>query len=119
MRTRSSAARLSRRVRIEVDGVAEDRSVLVEAWAHQGSPKSAQKMKVMNDAFKLIAASRLFEPAIPRLILLFADEDAARPFQSNSWRASALAALGIEVVVAELPADVRDSIVAAQRRQFR
>jgi hypothetical protein len=41
---------------VEIDGVSAERSVLCEAWAHQGVPKSAQKAKVMTDALKLIFA---------------------------------------------------------------
>jgi MarR family len=39
--------------RVEVDGADADRSVLIECWAHQGPPKSAQRHKVLADAFKL------------------------------------------------------------------
>jgi hypothetical protein len=39
--------------RVEVDGATADRTVLVECWAHQGKPKSAQRHKVLADAFKL------------------------------------------------------------------
>jgi hypothetical protein len=39
--------------RVEVDGADADQSILVECWAHQGPPKSAQRHKVLADAFKL------------------------------------------------------------------
>jgi hypothetical protein len=39
--------------RVEVDGADASRTVLAECWAHQGPPKSAQKHKVLADAFKL------------------------------------------------------------------
>jgi hypothetical protein len=103
---------------LEIDGVSDDLQVLVEAWAHQGPPKAAQKAKVTNDAFKLLAARRLLEEEA-RLIVLFADEAAARPFIAGTWRAVALQEAGIEVLVAELPDQVRDLIRAAQARQYR
>ncbi|MBE8519458.1 hypothetical protein ILP97_18435 [Amycolatopsis sp. H6(2020)] len=105
--------------RVEVDGVDDARTVLVEAWAHQGPPKAAQKHKVLADAFKLSwIASTL--PVRPKLILSFSDEAAAKPFQAGrSWAAAALRDQGIEVFVAELPEDVRVGIVEAQRRQYR
>lgn len=102
----------------EIDGVSDRPPVLVEAWAHQGQPKSAQKSKVTSDAFKLLAAKRLMDGEA-RLVLLFADEEAARPFTGGTWRAAALREAGIEVVVAELPGQVRDAIRAAQVRQYR
>jgi hypothetical protein len=39
--------------RDEVDGADASRTALVECWAHQGPPKSAQRHKVLGDAFKL------------------------------------------------------------------
>ncbi|WP_284747741.1 hypothetical protein [Amycolatopsis sp. RTGN1] len=105
--------------RVEVDGADDNRSLLVEAWAHQGPPKVAQKHKVLADAFKLAwIASTL--PMRPRLILCFSDEAAAKPFQTGrSWAAAALRDQHIEVFVAELPEQVRADILAAQRRQYR
>jgi hypothetical protein len=103
---------------LEIDGVCDEPTVLVEAWAHQGPPKAAQKAKVTNDPFKLLVARRLLDGEA-RLILLFADEDAARLFVTGTWRAAALREAGIEVVVAELPNHVRDLIRAAQARQYR
>ncbi|RSD16295.1 hypothetical protein [Amycolatopsis eburnea] len=106
-------------VRVEIDGVDDACTVLVEAWAHQGPPKSAQRHKVLADAFKLSwFASTL--PVRPRLILCFSDEAAAKPFRSGrAWAAAALRDQRIEVFVAELPEQVRADILEAQRRQYR
>jgi hypothetical protein len=105
----------------EIDGVCSDPPTLVEAWAHQGAPKAAQKHKVMADAAKLTWAAAAFYPHGARKILLFSDPVAAAPWQpsSRSWMAVALVHFGIEVRVVELPALVRDAVVAAQLRQFR
>ncbi len=104
--------------RVELDGASADRSILVEAWAHQGAPRGGQYHKIMSDAFKLLAVDRHMDEN-PRLILLFADPDAAKPFQSGAWRAEAIAQAGIEIYVAELPEDVRQGIRDAQGRQHR
>lgn len=103
---------------LEIDGACESPSVLCEAWARQGRPKSAQKNKVLADAFKLLHAAQLV-PGPARLILVFGDGEAAAHFLGRSWMAQALKARGIEIHVVDLPADVRASIQAAQRRQFR
>ncbi len=59
-------------VRVELDGGDEDLTVLVEAWAHQGPPKPAQRNKVLADALKLVwVASTL--PRRPRLVLCLSD----------------------------------------------
>lgn len=102
----------------DFDGWSADPPTLVEAWAHQGPPKSAQKLKVMTDALKLVWGQRTFVPGA-RLILLLGDEAAASHFRGGSWMASALRSFGVEIVVVDLPPIVRERIRAAQVRQFR
>jgi hypothetical protein len=104
--------------RVEIDGVAQDHSILVEAWAHQGPPKRAQAMKVINDAFQLSFTAETMA-GTSRLILLFSDPDAARPFQGNRWFAQAIRARGVESRVVTLPVDLQLRVRAAEARQFR
>jgi len=103
---------------LELDAYCRTPLIVCEAWAHQGPPKSAQKMKVMNDAMKLVAARRVVGEEA-RAILLFADEAAAARFSRRTWHATALQEARIEVMIAELSGEVRDGIRAAQIRQFR
>lgn len=104
-------------VRVELDAASEDLSVLVEVWAHQGPVKSAQRSKVLTDAFKLAFAGRELG-GTRRLILLLSDEEAARKF-AGGWPAAALRQSGIEIVVVELDAATRQRVRAAQARQYR
>lgn len=106
--------------RVEIDGADTDRSVLVECWAHQGPPKSAQKHKVLADALKLTWIASTLYPR-PRLFLCLSDPLAAAPFRpgAKSWSARALADLAITVELVELPAATRSAILQAQARQFR
>jgi hypothetical protein len=104
--------------RLEVDAVNEEVGVYCEAWAHQGPPKSAQRTKVITDAFKLAFLARL-RGGNPRLVLLFSDAAAAKPFLGKSWYAEAIRTLGIAIEVIELPAAVREGLVQAQKRQYR
>jgi hypothetical protein len=104
--------------RLEIDGVSDSPRAFCEAWAHQGSPKSAQKNKVMADALKMIYATKLTNEAA-RKILLFGDEQAALFFKGKSWMAQALRHFGIEVVVGQLPEQTKELIRRAQERQFR
>ncbi len=103
---------------IQVDGASSDLSILVEAWAHQGAPRGAQSNKVLGDATKLWLAARPVEGR-NRLILVLADELAARPFTGRSWRAAANAEMGDENLVAPLDGEMRRQIRSAQTRQFR
>jgi hypothetical protein len=106
-------------VRVEIDGADEQLSILVEAWAHQGPPRVAQKHKVLADALKLLHVAATL-PVAPRLVLCLSDPEAAHHFTTaRSWAAHALRAFAIDVVVVELPAKVKAAVLAAQNRQFR
>jgi hypothetical protein len=108
--------------RVEVDGADADAShtVLAECWAHQGPPKSAQRHKVLADAFKLAWIATIIYPR-PQLILCMSDPLAAAPFLpgTRSWAARALQDLDIVVSVVSLPDDLRQRLQEAQRRQYR
>jgi hypothetical protein len=105
-----------------VDGVSHDPAILVETWAHQGPPKTAQKHKVLSDALKLTfvaAALGAQHRRVYRKMLCFSDEQAAAPFRRSSWQAGALAHHGIEIAVVELGPEWRQRIGEAQKRQAR
>lgn len=104
--------------RLELDAFCMEPLVICEAWAHQGPPKSAQKYKVMNDAIKLLTARRVLGEHA-RAVLLFADDEAASHFRRQTWQATALSEGRIEVMVANLPDELRAEIRAAQTRQYR
>lgn len=103
---------------MELDAFSEDPPVLGEIWAHIGSPKSAQKNKVMKDAIRLLFADKILE-CESRRILLFACPEAAKPFKENTWMAQCLSELGIEVKIIEPPPEIREMIREAQERQYR
>lgn len=100
---------------VEVDGAEPDESVLVEIFARHGALKGGQQKKVSQDALKLITLSRSRPSA--RLILAFADHQAARYATRGTWVSQALATWGVEVLVIELDQAVRDDIRDAQVRQ--
>ena len=103
---------------IELDGFCESPLVLCEAWAHIGPPKSAQKNKVMADAFKLLFVNALVKGDGKR-ILLFGDSEAATHFQGKSWMAQCLDRHNIVVEVIELPPRFKTKVLRAQERQYR
>lgn len=104
--------------RLELDAFCKAPLVICEAWAHQGTPKPAQKNKIMNDAMKLRTA-RCVVGEHARAVLLFADDEAASHFRRKTWQATALSESRIEVIVAKLPDELREDIRAAQTRQYR
>jgi hypothetical protein len=101
---------------VDVNGVAPDESVLVEVSAHQGPPKGGQRHKIAADLLKLITLAQGRDPK-PRLILAFADHQAAAWSTGKSWLAASLAAWQVEVIVVDLAEEVRAGIRAAQTRQ--
>lgn len=104
---------------VEADGVSSEPPVLVEAWAHQGPPKSAQRNKVLADALKLVHVSAALGGR-HRKILCFSDEAAAKPFLSRkAWYAGALRTLDVQVHLVDLPPEWRQRILEAQKRQYR
>lgn len=92
--------------------------VLVEVWAYQGQPKSAQRNKVLSDALKLQFVGDVLDGDY-RLVLCLTDAAAAAPFVGRSWFADALQHAGIDVEVVAIPDDLKASIRAAQSRQYR
>jgi hypothetical protein len=102
--------------RLEVDGASDDPPVLCEAWAHQGPIKAGGKTKVATDALKLLFAARQLSKRA-RLVLAFADQQAAMYFQGSSWLGQVIRGEGIEIFVVELSIDIRARIRRAQALQ--
>lgn len=101
---------------VQVDGAADDESVFVEIFARQGALKGGQRHKVANDALKLITIGRSRPGA--KLVMAFADGEAAAYATKGTWIAEALSTWGIDVVVVELGEDVRNGIRAEVRQQM-
>jgi hypothetical protein len=99
----------------DVDGAAVDESVLVEAYAHHGKMIGANKKKVTDDALKLVTLART-RPGV-RLIVALADHIAAKTFLGSGWRAEALRAWQIEVLVIDLDEDSVARVQGAQAAQ--
>lgn len=104
---------------VHIDGADGALTVLVECWAHQGTAKPAQKSKLVVDAVKLHWIAHTLATPSTRLILCVSDETAIRHLRGSSWQAQAIASLGVELHVVELPPHVVAAITAAQRRQYR
>jgi len=100
---------------LAVDGVAEDESVLLEVFAHVGKMKGSQKHKVALDAFRLVTLKQSRPDA--RLILAFGDQAAATYALTTGWLAKALQVWGIDVMVVDIPSDLRDRLTATQLDQ--
>lgn len=101
--------------KVRIDAVDDDETIFVEIFARQGRPRSGQLHKVSTDTLKLATLRR--ERPKARCILAFADDDAAAPFQGESWRSAAIRDWEIEIVVVQIDDEVRRGVREAQVRQ--
>jgi len=110
--------------KVSVDGFAQNgnRVVLVEAWAHIGKIKSAQRNKIHSDLLKLGLIRTGLLRSDPSLTvdsyIAFADEAAAAIVKSGRcWASAAAREFGITPRVVKLPEEVLQKIREAQKRQ--
>jgi hypothetical protein len=106
---------LANGARVNVDGAAPDLSILVEVFARQGPLKGGQQKKVCQDALKLITLARILPDA--RLVIAFADREAAAYASTGTWVAEALATWRVEVLVVDVGPELSNAISQAQLRQ--
>jgi hypothetical protein len=111
------------KAKVSVDGFHQDESrvTLVEAWAHVGKAKSAQKNKVLGDTLKLALISSVLRRSYPALkvesYLIFVDATAANVVNGKGWPSLAASEFGISKQVIALSSDVIETIKEAQRKQ--
>jgi hypothetical protein len=93
-----------------VDGFHKDdsRVTLVEAWAHVGKARAAQRNKVLSDMLKLALVASALRRSYPSLrvesYLIFADSAAANVVQGKGWASLATKEFGIATqVIARYP----------------
>jgi len=105
-------------VAVHIDGYHEGPPlILAEVFAHQGPLKSGQRHKLMSDALKLLAASRMLRlEGEATLMLVLTDERAAEDFK-RGWRGAALDELGVEVRLVPLAPETAARVLAAQTTQ--
>lgn len=102
---------------INVDGMNRENRLICEIFSRIGKLQAAQVEKVASDILKLTLLERTLG-GVWRKAMCFADETAANVLRNRSWLAAAAKCANIEVVVAKLPADVHQSVLAAQARQI-
>lgn len=103
-------------VGVAPDGLDLDRRLVVEVYARVGKLKPAQAHKVRADLFKLAYLRKLLGPEW-RVVFCFVDQEAAAFLMGKSWAARAAQEFGVEIVLQELPAPLREQVLAAQLRQ--
>jgi len=104
-------------VRVEIDGASEDRSILVEAYAHIGKLVGAQPKKLATDAFKLVWAGQKLSAS--RLVIAVIDEEVeAYLMRPKAWLTAALRDSQVEIVRVTIDDEAHARVAAAQTTQF-
>ena len=114
-RTEAKASDRARRRFVQLDACSDDESLLVEAYARQGKLKGAQIKKISQDILRLALLKRDPRLSDSRAIAVFASEEARDSIAG--WIRSAAEEFEIELIVVDIPDDLRDEIKAAQARQ--
>jgi hypothetical protein len=107
--------RLAAGAPVHVDAVSPDEKVFAEIFARQGELKGGQQKKVAIDTLKLITV-RCERPDV-KLVLAFADANAAAYATGGGWVAQALRTWGVRVEILDIPQELRAEIQAAQKGQ--
>ena len=111
------------KAKVTVDGFHKSGNgvTLVEAWAHVGKAKAAQRNKVLSDMLKLALVTSVLRRSYPTLnmesYLVFADSTAAKVVNGKGWASLAAKEFGVATRVIALSNDVIDTIKVAQRKQ--
>jgi hypothetical protein len=84
-------------IRVEVEGLDEAETVLVQLVPTSGPPKSHHRNKAMADMLKLVWLRSVL-PSTPRAVLCIS-EPLARFFSAASWPSTAARDLGVDIVI--------------------
>jgi len=101
----------------EVDAYSRDPKILVEIYSRVGSLKSAHIHKISHDILKLITireSTKKWSGA--RIVIAFADRRAYRELQER-WLGDAANSWGVELILMEVPPEMRTKVLLAQKRQ--
>ena len=103
----------------QVDGYLENPPILCEIYSRIGEMKVAQHNKIGKDILKMLLIEKMQAKQF-RKIIAFADDEAAKCFSGGeSWYSKLKANFNIEILVIEIPSELKESLINAQRRQFR
>jgi hypothetical protein len=97
---------------VKPDAVSSPNKIVVEVYARIGAVKGAQLHKIKGDILKLAFIGQRLGVEWKK-ILCFASKEAASYASGATWVAEAARAFGVEVLVVDIPEDIRTSIVTA------
>ena len=103
----------------QVDGYSENPPILCEIYSRIGRMKVAQHNKIGKDILKMLLIEKMQNKTF-RKIIAFADEEAARSFSGGeSWYSKLKDTFNIEILIIDIPSKLKESLLSAQKRQYR
>ncbi len=103
----------------QVDGYSENPPILCEIYSRVGKLKVAQKDKIGKDILKMLLIEKMQNKTF-RKIIAFADENAASSFNlGESWYSKLKDYLNIEILVINISIELKENLLAVQKRQYR
>ena len=103
----------------QVDGYSENPPILCEIYSRIGKMKVAQHNKIGKDILKMLLIEKMHNKTF-RKIIAFADEEAASSFSGGeSWYSKLKDYFNIEIIIVPISSELKQSILSAQKRQFR
>jgi len=103
----------------QVDGYSENPPILCEIYSRIGRMKVAQTNKIGKDILKMLLIEKMQNKTF-RKIIAFADEETAHCFSGGeSWYSKLKDNFNIEILVIAIPFALKESLLIAQKRQYR
>jgi len=103
----------------QVDGYSENPPILCEIYSRVGKMKVAQTNKIGKDILKMLLIEKMHNSSFSKIIA-FADEETAHCFSGGeSWYSKLKDNFNIEILVIDIPSELKESLLIAQKRQYR
>lgn len=101
---------------MQPDFYSEKDGIVGEIFTHIGRPNKAQDNKVANDILKMLLLEKL-EGRTYRKMIVVCDEQEMKKITGTSILAECIRQFHIEVKIIEIEANLRATLIAAQKRQ--
>jgi hypothetical protein len=103
----------------QVDGYSDNPPILCEIYSRIGKMKVAQTNKIGKDILKMLLIEKMQNKTF-RKIIAFADYEASSSFSGGeSWYSKLKDNFNIEILVIAIPSELKESLLNAQKRQYR
>lgn len=101
---------------MQPDFYSRENAIIGEIFSHIGKPKKAQDNKIANDILKMLLLEKL-EHKTYRKIIVVCDEEERMHLEGSSVLSECIYQFGIEIKLIEIDDNLRNMLIAAQKRQ--